>query len=100
MKAIINVQKGSAYAKYNGLTFEVRELMSSTIALDMNGQTTDFNFDEVLIVDLINEFLEYDLVLDYLPNSKHKIEPTNRLELERELSSLIKYANKNKIILE
>lgn len=55
MKAIINVHKNSIQAKNNGLTFEVKEVLSSIVALDINGITTDFSFKEVFIVDLINE---------------------------------------------
>jgi 3-deoxy-D-arabino-heptulosonate 7-phosphate (DAHP) synthase class II len=61
MKAIItNIKKRSAYAKYNGLTFEVKEVLSTLIALqipDENGKlnTVDFTFKEVMIVDFEQE---------------------------------------------
>lgn len=55
MKAIINVSNGSTYALYNGLTFEVKEVLSRFVAVDINGVTTDFSFSEVMIVDIYQE---------------------------------------------
>jgi hypothetical protein len=55
MKAIVNVSKGSAYAKYNGLTFEVRQLLNEVVALVINEQTVDFYFKEVVIVEVKKE---------------------------------------------
>ena len=55
MKAIVNVSKSSAYAEYNGHTFEVSELLSMGFSLNINGVNTDFSFKEVLIVDVFRE---------------------------------------------
>ena len=55
MKAILNVSKFNQYSKYNGLTFDVVELLRSMVALNIEGRTTDFTFKEVIIVDIKNE---------------------------------------------
>jgi hypothetical protein len=55
MKAIVNVNKESAYAHLNGHTFEVKEVLDRLIALDVNGAITDFGHKEVMIVDFQNE---------------------------------------------
>lgn len=55
MKAIIKVNEGSSYAKYNGLTFDVAEIKSSFVCLDINGVRTDFSHKEVVICELQNE---------------------------------------------
>jgi len=55
MRVILKVKKESAYAKYNGLTFNVKEFLNGLLALDINGKTVDFGFKEVLIVDFKNE---------------------------------------------
>ncbi len=53
MKAIVNVSKGSAYSKYNLLTFDV---LSNLISLNIQGKTVDFQHKEVIIVDIEEEF--------------------------------------------
>jgi hypothetical protein len=60
MKAIVKVKKASGFSKHNGHTFEVKEVLTSLIALlipDETGklQTVDFTHKEVLIVDLEKE---------------------------------------------
>lgn len=55
MKAIINVNRKSVYSKLNGLTFDVKDVMSNLISLDINGIITDFTHKEVMIVDFANE---------------------------------------------
>jgi len=61
MKAIVNVNKGSSQARNNGLTFRVKEVLSTIIALEIPSNemgldlTTDFSFREVFIVDFENE---------------------------------------------
>lgn len=64
MKVIINVKKGSAYAKYNGLTFPVVDCYPDdnnkpksflTVALNEHAQNVDFNIKEISIVDLQTE---------------------------------------------
>ena len=56
MKAILNVSKFNQYSKYNGYSFEVRELLSSLVSLDVNGVKTDFSHKEVIIIDLQSEY--------------------------------------------
>jgi hypothetical protein len=58
MKAIVNVNKKSDYAKYNGLTFEVVQIMDKLICLNINEVDTDFSFTEVLLIDLEKYYLE------------------------------------------
>lgn len=55
MKAIINVNKNSAYAHLNGKTFWVKEVLSNLVAIDIDGCTIDFHHTEVLIVELAAE---------------------------------------------
>jgi len=61
MEAIVNVNKGSSQAKNNGLTFRVKEILNSIIALEIPSEemgldlTTDFSFKEVFIVDFEKE---------------------------------------------
>jgi hypothetical protein len=60
MKAIIKVSKNSSFAKFNGHTFEVKEVLSTNstnpiFAMDINGSTTDFTSKEIIIVDLVSE---------------------------------------------
>jgi len=56
MKAILKVNKNSSYAKYNYLTFDVKEVLSNLIALNINGVTVDFQPSEVIIVDFPKEY--------------------------------------------
>ncbi len=62
MKAIVRVNKRSAYAKYNGHTFEVKEVLSRAVALRIDEETVaDFLHKEVLIVDFAyNKKLYHD----------------------------------------
>ncbi len=56
MLAIItNINKKSGYSKYKGLTFEVKEVLSTLIALNIEGVTVDFTHHEVMIVDFNSE---------------------------------------------
>jgi len=60
MKAIINVNKESAYAKFNGHTFEVKEVLSTAVGIKLSHEefgevTADFTHTEVFIVDLQEE---------------------------------------------
>lgn len=61
MKAIVKVNKNSSYSRFNGLTFEVKEVLSQQIALFIpslelgKDLTTDFGHSEVIIVDIENE---------------------------------------------
>jgi hypothetical protein len=61
MKAIINVNKKSAYRDFNGRTFDVVNIHFKTVSLDITGTITDFTHKEVLIVDIDDELQkEYD----------------------------------------
>lgn len=55
MKVVINIKNlKSQYSKYNGLTFETRDLMRDSVGVLLKDGTfnqTDFHFDEVIIVD-------------------------------------------------
>lgn len=56
MKAILKVHKNSAYANYNGLTFEVNSIVSNKLLnLQFDGFTADFSCKEVIIVDINTE---------------------------------------------
>ena len=63
MKAIINIKrKSSVFSYLNGHTFEVKEILSSSVAVQIPSQicegkfdTFEFIFEEVIIVDIDNE---------------------------------------------
>ncbi len=61
MKVVINIKNiHSQYHKYTGLTFEVRELMHSSVGVLLNKDKgdfnqTDFHFDEILLIDFQEE---------------------------------------------
>lgn len=68
MKEILKVDKASAYAKLNGLTFKVSEILSQSISLFIyvpeHGKEVkvDFSHSEVFIVDIQNELQKaYDI---------------------------------------
>ncbi len=61
MKAIINT-KSPGYKHLNGKTFNVKEVFSTFVSVEVTSEfvkggiiTTDFNHNEVLIVDIDNE---------------------------------------------
>lgn len=84
MKAIVNVNKNSAYKQLNGLTFDVKELLSKVVALDVLGLTIDFSYNEIFIVDLKEEF-------------KVAVENASRSRKKRkDLASLVWYINTKK----
>ena len=59
MKAIVNVNNKSSHAIHNGMTYEVVELLTTgnkpIVSLNINGITTDFTVDEVMICDIQKE---------------------------------------------
>ena len=61
MKAIVNVNESSNYARFNGLTFEVAEVLSQQVAVLIPSKefgrdiVTDFGHIEVIIVDIEKE---------------------------------------------
>lgn len=97
MKVIINIKnKRSQYAKFNGLTFEVAELMFGSMGVLLrqgNFNQTDFSFDEVIIVDLMEELNKTEdarslkILLDYAQ--------LNKIELMTKTKYLTKILNKN-----
>jgi hypothetical protein len=59
MKAIINTKKTSGFSYLNGRTFEVKEVFTTFVAIQIPSQicygkfdTCDFNHNEVIIVDI------------------------------------------------
>lgn len=88
MKAIIKVNKNSAYAKYNYLTFEVNYIVNgSLININIKGANVDFSFKEVIIVDFekeINKFFldfsagEIFFILNYRHINKINYSPVQR----------------------
>jgi hypothetical protein len=61
MKAIINT-KSKSYKHLNGKTFNVKEVFSTFVSIEVTSEyvkggiiTTDFNHNEILIVDIDNE---------------------------------------------
>jgi hypothetical protein len=71
MKAIINT-KSKNYKHLNGRTFNVKQVFSSFVAVEVTSEfvkggiiTTDFNHNEVLIVDIDNEV---EMALEYWGN--------------------------------
>jgi len=58
MKAIVNVHSQSSHAHCNGLTYEVKEILSAgklMFCLNVDGHSTDFSPSEVAIVDFAEE---------------------------------------------
>lgn len=100
MKAIVNVNKKSAYAKYNGLTFEVESVLSQQVALAVPNAITnridsvDFGHSEVLIVDIKQELTQAKINLDI---KVMRNQPCGFEQLI--LDNLHSYCKKNKIQL-
>lgn len=65
MKAIVNItNKRNQHAVYNGLTFEVGDLLSYGVGLvglrsEFPNVQTDFNFEEIIIVDIKEVLLRH-----------------------------------------
>lgn len=59
MKVVINIKNPlSQYSKYNGLTFQTRDIMRDSVGVLLKDGTfnqTDFHFDEVTIVGFQDE---------------------------------------------
>jgi len=84
MKAIITgVKKSSGFHYLNGLTFEVKELLNSGVALKIPSKiiegrydTCDFSFSEITIVDIFleiqNEYEDYSRYKKLLAYCKAK----------------------------
>lgn len=89
MKAIINVNSKNQYSKFNGLTFPVKEINNSFVAIDLNGATTDFTHKEVLIVDFQKE----------IQNTRNRNDWGYTSAL-KELEALKSYQKANNIIFE
>lgn len=72
MKAIVKVKKASAYAKYNGHTFNVESIMDKLICLNINGNSVDFSFTEVILVD-VQKYYDEECVLFEREGTNEKI---------------------------
>lgn len=68
MQAIVNVSKFNQYSKFNGHTFDVVEILSTVICLNINGTRMDFSHTEVILVNL-QEIIR-DCVIDVTRSSK------------------------------
>lgn len=90
MRAIVNIRKSSAYAEYNGLTFEVAETKANTqsekvrITLkifrkDIGKEVSvDFSENEVIIVDFQKEIQK---AYDDVNWDASRYEPYNTLQI-------------------
>lgn len=70
MKAIINIQTSSVYSKFNFLTFDISEIGSSFVSIkglnpEFPQNQTDFNFSEVIIVDVEKEMEKCSIECDF-----------------------------------
>lgn len=60
MKVILNVNSKNQYSKFNGLTFEVKDVMSfgvGVLGISKHNQV-DFSWSEVMVVNLTEEIVE------------------------------------------
>lgn len=87
MKAIINVNKNSSYAMYNGFTFDIKEVFSNTLDLNVYGTTTNFSFTEILIVDINEEIEKLQNDCKY-PGSIDARKLLNKLSYYKEINHL------------
>jgi hypothetical protein len=82
MDAIINVRKNSQYAKYNGLTFEVKDLLENTAGLiglnkEFPKNQTDFSFKEIVIINpKLHLYLAQKALLNNPENNTAKLHVT------------------------
>jgi hypothetical protein len=60
MKAVINVNKHSAYSGYNGQIFEVQDIRRNRTTLLINGNSVDFYGEEVIICAPLPDNLQKD----------------------------------------
>ncbi len=56
MKAIVNVKPGTTYSKFNGLTFDVKNINNIVITLDLKGFAIEFSLGQVMICDIQEEY--------------------------------------------
>lgn len=82
MKAIVNVPKANQYSRFNGLTFEVKDVTNITmglLGLDKNypNNQTDFSFNEIIVVDLVKE------ISDNVPNKDLFMKLTKYAEVNK-----------------
>jgi len=54
MKAIVNTKKSHTYSKYNGLTFEILEIIKAGVKLKIGREIVYFQHTDIIIVDLQN----------------------------------------------
>ena len=88
MKAILKVKKGSSYARYNGLTFNVNSIIGTQLLnLQMDGYTADFSIYELLIVDVQHELqLAYDEINWGYQQSVKKLDMLRRYTIENSIN--------------
>jgi hypothetical protein len=60
MKAVINVNKHSAYSAYNGHIFEVQDILRNRTTLLVDGNSVDFYGAEVIICNPLPDELKRD----------------------------------------
>lgn len=92
MKAIVNVNPLSAYAHCNGHTFDVVELMSNMIALNIKGSTVDFALKEIFIVDVAHEIDKCDTLI-----AAYKIPEKAAPAIRNLRGNLIRYMTENRM---
>jgi len=90
MKAIVNVS--NQYSNLNGLTFEVVEILSDTIRLNINGFKMDFSFKEVILVDIQQIVKQYPEPSRSLPFKEFVIK-------SKQYKNITNYISANKIRL-
>ena len=91
MKAVLKLNKNSAYAKYNGKTFTVAEILPGIISVVINGILTDFHYTEVIIIDVDAEILQLKTKTCYTAPAEQ-----NRII---QLNNLVNYCRASNIIL-
>lgn len=80
LRAIVNVKPNNQYFKYNGLTYHVIDYSENIITLSIDKIEVEFNFDEIIIIDLQTLYELYfnvdDELIDMLNNyiDKNKIQ--------------------------
>lgn len=113
MKVIINVNQKSSYSYLNGRTFEIKELLSSMISVEIKGITIDFGFKEIFIVDIEKELEKLDEQTESINSTLRRLSTTiedkkelneleggNNLKLIREISNTIEMKESYKPLLE
>lgn len=76
LRAIVKVKPNNQYFKYNGLTYPVIDYSENIITLSIDKIEVEFNFDEIIIIDLQTLYELYfnvdDELIDMLNNYRDK----------------------------